>query len=99
VAAQLSKETLDLVSALRPFTGQRGRNLIDALIDLAEGETTGVEGLEISNLAEKARGLLASTVDSAVSLFLILVIIWLAQFVASAEPKTPGDGQVRREVR
>lgn len=86
VTGQISKEALDLVAALRPFTNERGRNLIDTMIGLFEEDLAKVGGLEISSLAEKARTVLTSTVETAMSLFLILVIVWLAQYATTAAP-------------
>ncbi|HHY17693.1 MAG TPA: hypothetical protein GX524_06415 [Firmicutes bacterium] len=89
---QLTKETLDLISALRPFTGQKGRGVIDTLLGLTEGTNSIIEGMEITTLAEQARDLLAARIDSALSLFIILVVIWLVQVFAASqarEPQTP----------
>ncbi len=80
----LTKETLDLISALRPFTGQKGRGVIDTLLSIAENSNSIIEGMEITTLAEQARNLLAARIDSALSLFIILVVVWLVQvFTAS----------------
>lgn len=88
----LTKETLDLISALRPFTGQKGRGVIDTLLSLAESSNSIIEGMEITTLAEQARDLMAARIDSALSLFIILVVVWLVQVFASshvAEPEVP----------
>lgn len=79
MANSLTKETLDLVSALRPFTGRRGRGVIDTLISLTDSSVSLSDGIELTTLAEQAGNLLASRVDSAVSLFIILVVVWLVQ--------------------
>jgi len=89
VADYLTKESLDLISALRPFTGRRGRNLIDTLVDLAEGDSSGIEGMEIASLAEKASDLLSVKIESAISLFFILVIVWLVQLFTTSQPQEP----------
>ncbi|HHY12889.1 MAG TPA: hypothetical protein GX529_09710 [Firmicutes bacterium] len=75
----LTKETLDLILALRPFTGPKGRGVIDTLISLADSSASLVEGLEITTLAEQARDLLTARIDSALSLFIILIVVWLVQ--------------------
>ncbi len=88
----LTKETLDLISALRPFTGQKGRGVIDTLLSLTESSNSIIEGMEITTLAEQARDLMAARIDSALSLFIILVVVWLVQVFASshvAEPEVP----------
>ncbi|MGI6162518.1 MAG: hypothetical protein ACOYEQ_01125 [Bacillota bacterium] len=90
----LTKETLDLISALRPFTGQKGRGVIDTLLSLAESSNSIIEGMEITTLAEQARDLMAARIDSALSLFIILVVVWLVQVFAGshvAEPEVPQD--------
>lgn len=85
----LSKETLDLVSALRPFTGERGRDVIDTLISLAESSASLADGVELAALAEQAKNLLASRVDSAFSLFIILVALWLVQAFTMSSGSDP----------
>lgn len=82
---QLTKETLDLISALRPFTGQKGRSVIDTLISLADSQVSAIEGLEISTLAEQARDLLVNRIDSALALFIILIIVWLVQVFGASQ--------------
>jgi hypothetical protein len=89
VANSLSKETLDLVSALRPFTGERGRDVIDTLISLAESSASLADGVELAALAEQAKNLLASRVDSAFSLFIILVVLWLVQAFTMSSGSDP----------
>ncbi|QUL98094.1 MAG: hypothetical protein IMF26_08550 [Candidatus Fermentithermobacillus carboniphilus] len=81
---QITKESLDLITALKPFTGQKGRSLIDTLVELCQEPSAGVEGMEITTLAEKARGLLTARVESAISLFLILVVVWLSQVMTAS---------------
>ncbi|HAF67237.1 MAG: hypothetical protein WBL52_01185 [Bacillota bacterium] len=89
MANSLSKETLDLVSALRPFTGERGRDVIDTLISLAESSASLADGVELAALAEQAKNLLASRVDSAFSLFIILVVLWLVQAFTMSSGSDP----------
>jgi hypothetical protein len=89
VANSLSKETLDLVSALRPFTGEKGRDVIDTLISLAESSASLADGVELAALAEQAKNLLASRVDSAFSLFIILVVLWLVQAFTMSSGSDP----------
>lgn len=89
MANSLSKETLDLVSALRPFTGERGRDVIDTLISLAESSASLADGVELAALAEQAKNLLASRVDSAFSLFIILVALWLVQAFTMSSGSDP----------
>ena len=89
MANSLSKETLDLVSALRPFTGERGRDVIDTLISLAESSASLADGVELAALAEQAKNLLASRVDSAFSLFIILVVLWLVQAFTMSSGSNP----------
>ncbi len=93
---QLTKETLDLIAALRPFTAERGQKLIDTLLELAQ--TSGsVESLEIESMAEKAQNLLAERLDSAVSLSLILAASWLGAkletFLARRMAEMGGQGR------
>ncbi len=88
---QLTKETLDLISALRPFTGRKGRSVIDTLISLADTQVSTIEGLEMAALAEQARDLLANRMDSALSLFIILIVVWLVQVFGASQ--TP-DGEI-----
>ncbi|MGI6662513.1 MAG: hypothetical protein ACOX4B_03415 [Bacillota bacterium] len=73
---QVTRETLDLIAALRPFTAERGQKLIDTLLELSQASGM-VESLEIETMAEKAQSLLAERLDSAVSLSLILAASWL----------------------
>ncbi|MGI6667042.1 MAG: hypothetical protein ACOX5Q_06265 [Bacillota bacterium] len=90
---QVTRETLDLIAALRPFTAERGQKLIDTLMELSQ--TSGVaESLEIGTMAEKAQNLLAERIDSAVSLSLILAASWLGakleSYVARRMAETNG---------
>ncbi len=73
----ITRETLDLIVALRPFTGERGRKLIDTLVEIAQtaGDTMGA--MDVTVMTEKARNLLSDKLDSAVSLSLILAASWL----------------------
>lgn len=91
---QVTRETLDLIAALRPFTAERGQKLIDTLMELSQ--TSGVaESLEIGTMAEKAQNLLAERIDSAVSLSLILAASWLGakleSYVARRMAETNGQ--------
>jgi len=92
----VTKEILDLIAALRPFTAERGQKLIDTLLDLSQ--TSGmVESLEIETMAEKAQSLLAERLDSAVSLSLILAATWLGakfeNYLAKRMAETGGIGR------
>ncbi len=69
---QVTRDTLELVAALRPFTGQRGRRIIDTLMEVARSASDTMGTLEVSDLAEKTKNLLAERIDSAVSLSLLL---------------------------
>jgi len=89
VANSLNKETLDLVSALRPFAGQWGRNVIDTLISLADSSTSLADGIELTALAEQAKSKLLSRIDSALSLFIILVVVWLVQVFTLSTSSEP----------
>lgn len=79
---QVTKETLDLITALRPFTGDRGQKLIDTLVEITSGGSA-AESLEISAMTEKAQSLLADRLDSAVSLSLILAASWFGEKLES----------------
>jgi hypothetical protein len=85
---QITKETLDLIVALRPFTGQRGRKLIDTIVEISQTSGNELGAMEISTLTTKARDLLSDKLDSAVSLSLILAAAWLGNAFDSmrAEP-------------
>lgn len=76
----ISKEALDLVSALRPFASSLGQRVIDTVLGLAE-EIVGPEigGLELDSLGQKAQGLFEDTLESAVALFLVIVVLWLSR--------------------
>lgn len=78
---QITRETLDLIAALRPFTGPRGRKLIDTLLDISQSIETTIGVMDIGALSEKARNLLSEKLDSALSLSLILAAAWLSQAV------------------
>lgn len=93
MANSLTKETLDLVSALRPFTGQRGRDVIDTLITLTGSSTLLSNGIELTSLAEQARSMLFTRIDSAFSLFIILVVVWLVQVFTLSSVNDPGISQ------
>lgn len=73
----ITKETLDLIAALRPFTGERGRRLIDTLVEISQAAGDSMGAMEVTTMAEKARNLLSEKLDSAVSLSLILAASWL----------------------
>jgi hypothetical protein len=73
---QVTRETLDLIAALRPFTAERGQKLIDTLMEITQVGGM-AESLEIETMADKAQNLLADKLDSAVSLSLILAASWL----------------------
>jgi hypothetical protein len=80
----ITKETLDLVSALRPFTGERGRKLIDTLVEIAQGANNGMGAMDVNSMTVTARGLLSDKLDSAVSLSLILAASWLGTALESS---------------
>lgn len=80
----ITKETLDLFVALKPFTAERGRKLIDTLVEIAQAAGDSVGAMEITSMAEKARTLLAEKLDSAVSLSLILAAAWLGTTLESS---------------
>ena len=73
----ITKETLDLVAALRPFTGERGRKLIDTLVEIAMGASADMGAMDVTTMTVKARDLLSEKLDSAVSLSLILAASWM----------------------
>lgn len=79
---QVTRETLELVMALRPFTGARGQRLIDTLVEITQGGNV-AESLEISAMTGKAQNLLAERLDSAVSLSLILAASWFGEKLES----------------
>lgn len=93
MANSLTKETLDLVSALRPFTAGRSRHVLDTLISLADKSTALSDGIELTTLAEQATNLLSDRIDSAISLFLILVVLWLVQAFSVSNIAGPGLSQ------
>lgn len=81
---QLTKETIELIAALRPFTGHRGQKLIDTLVELSRpGVNMGV--MDVHSLTARASDLLSERLDSAVSLSLILAAAWLGVAVQSLE--------------
>jgi limonene-1,2-epoxide hydrolase len=90
---QVTRETLDLITALRPFTSERGQRLIDTLIEITQAGTM-TESLEITTMTERAQGLLAERLDSAVSLSLILAASWfgkkLEAFIAERTDRLEG---------
>lgn len=73
----ITRETLDLIVALRPFTGERGRRLIDTLVEISRASGDSMGAMDITSMTEKARNLLSEKLDSAVSLSLILAASWL----------------------
>ena len=73
----ITRETLDLIVALKPFTGERGRKLIDTLVEISQSAGDGMGAMDVSAMTEKARNLLSEKLDSAVSLSLILAASWL----------------------
>lgn len=90
----ITRETLDLVVALRPFTGERGRRLIDTLVEIAEGTRDSMGAMEVTAMAEKARNLLSERLDSAVSLSLILAASWLGTALETSgllQGRQPGE--------
>ncbi len=80
----ITKETLDLVAALRPFTGERGRKLIDTLVEIAQGAGAEMGAMDVNTMTVKARNLLSDKLDSAVSLSLILAASWLGSALESS---------------
>lgn len=79
----ITKESLDLVAALRPFTGERGRKLIDTLVEIAQG--AGATGaMDVTTMTVRTRDLLSEKLDSAVSLSLILAASWLGTALESS---------------
>ncbi len=90
----VTKETLDLVAALRPFTGDRGRKLIDTLLEIAQGSGDAMGAMDVSSMTIKARDLLSEKLDSAVSLSLILAASWLGNALeTSGLLKKPSQSQ------
>ncbi len=90
----ITKETLDLVSALRPFTGERGRRLIDTLVEIAQGAGAEMGAMDVSTMTVRARDLLSEKLDSAVSLSLILAASWMgATLESSGLLKKPTEKQ------
>lgn len=81
----ITKETLDLIVALRPFTGERGRKLIDTLVEISQSATNDMGAMEINTMTEKARELLSEKLDTAVSLSLILAASWLGRMLESSD--------------
>jgi len=75
---RFTRETLELITALRPFTSARGQRLIDALNEVTESGMM-ADHLEVSAMAERASIMLYQHLDSAVSLSLILAASWLGQ--------------------
>ncbi|MGI6642517.1 MAG: hypothetical protein ACOX3V_00640 [Bacillota bacterium] len=93
---QVTRDTLELIAALRPFAGQRGRRIIDTLMEVAQSASNTMGALEIKDLAEKTKSLLAERIDSAVSLSLLLAAATLGTSLETvlSEPK---KSQVNRE--
>jgi len=90
----ITKETLDLVAALRPFTGERGRKLIDTLVEIAQGASVDMGTMDVTTMTVKARDLLSDKLDSAVSLSLILAASWMGSTLeASGLLKKPAEKQ------
>ncbi len=88
---QLTQETIELIAALRPFTGYRGQKLIDTLIEISRSSSPGA--LDIQGLTIRAGELLSERLDSAMSLCLILAAAWLGTSFETAsgadEPAQP----------
>ena len=80
----ITRETLDLIVALRPFTGERGRKLIDTLVEIAHAAGDSMGAMDVTTMTEKARNLLSDKLDSAVSLSLILAASWLGAALDSS---------------
>lgn len=83
---QVTRESLDLIMALRPFAGLRGQKLIDTLVEITQAGST-AEPLEITAMTEKAQNLLTERLDSAVSLSLILAAAWFGEKLESVIAK------------
>ena len=92
IDGQVTRETMELIMALRPFTGPRGQKIIDTLAEIVQGSGS-MEAFDISNLAVKAKSLLADRIDSAVSLSLLLAAAWLGSTMEAnaAERKQPAS--------
>ncbi|HHW26460.1 MAG TPA: hypothetical protein GXX23_03850 [Firmicutes bacterium] len=91
IDGQVTRETLDLIMALRPFTGPRGQKIIDTLAEIAQSSSGSMEAFNISNLAVRAKNLLAERIDSAVSLSLLLAAAWLGSSIEAyaSEQRNP----------
>jgi hypothetical protein len=90
----ITRETLDLVAALRPFTGERGRKLIDTLVEIAQGAGSEMGAMDVTTMTVRARDLLSDKLDSAVSLSLILAASWLGSALESSGLfRKPGTNQ------
>lgn len=91
----ITRETLDLIAALRPFTGERGRKLIDTLVEISHTAGDSMGAMNVTAMTEKARNLLSDKLDSAVSLSLILAASWFGAALESSglfkkkEPQQP----------
>ncbi|MBE3519764.1 MAG: hypothetical protein IMW97_05600 [Firmicutes bacterium] len=94
MAETISKEALDLVSALRPFASRMGQRVIDTVMGIAE-EVAGPEigDLELESLGEKAQGLFQDTIETAIALFLIIVALWFSKMVQAGEQQPGGGGR------
>jgi len=91
MAETISKEALDLVSALRPFASPMGQRVIDTVMGIAE-EVAGPEigDLEFESLGEKAQGLFQDTIESAIALFLVLAVLWLSRVTGAGQQEHQG---------
>jgi len=91
MAETISKEALDLVSALRPFASPMGQRVIDTVMGIAE-EIAGPEigDLELESLGEKAQGLFQDTMESALALFLVIGALWLSKVTQAGEQQPDG---------
>lgn len=94
MAEIITKEALELVSALRPFANSMGQKIIDTVLGLAE-EIAGpeVSGLELDSLDERAHGVFQDTMESAVALFLVIVVLWLSRASVTARSVDRSKGE------
>ncbi len=92
---QLTKETIELIAALRPFTGHRGQKLIDTLIELSRPDVN-MGAMDVHSLTARASDLLSERLDSAVSLSLILAAAWLGAAIQSNEDEADETAQPAR---
>lgn len=95
---QLSKESLDLIAAVRPFVGNRGKSVIDTLLSLVDEAGARLQGMDIRSLASRAQDAFLEKMDSAVALFLILILLWLVDYGSfsgkqTSRPASQGGGR------